>query len=100
MSCGVKVYVCLFPIPEIGVLAICGGSMQVNLIMERNMAYITQRTETLTDGSKVFNVLVYSDYDTLVIEFHCVTEKDASEFEAKLYCAIQDHTVDVVVRRS
>jgi hypothetical protein len=63
------------------------------------MAYITRRTETLTDGSTVHNVLVYSDQDTLVLEFHCVTEKDASEFETKLYCAIQDHTVDSVVRR-
>lgn len=63
------------------------------------MAYITRRTETLSDGSKVYNVLVYSDQETLVLEFHCVSERDASEFENKLYCAIQDHTVDAAVRR-
>jgi hypothetical protein len=61
------------------------------------MAYITRKIETLSDGSKVHNVLVYSDQDTKVLEFHCVTERDASEFENKLYCAIQDHTVDAAV---
>jgi hypothetical protein len=63
------------------------------------MAYITTRTDTLTDGSKVYNVLIFSDQETLVLEFHCVTQRDASELETKLYTAIQDHTVDAVVRR-
>jgi len=62
------------------------------------MAYITTKTETLTDGSTVWNVLVMSNQDTKVLEFHCVSQRDAAEFEKKLYCAIQDHTVDAVMR--
>jgi hypothetical protein len=60
------------------------------------MAYITTQEETLTDGSKVWNVLVCSDQG-IVLKFHCVTKRDASAFETKLYLAIQDHTVDAAV---
>jgi hypothetical protein len=47
------------------------------------------RPETLTDGSKVFNVW-YGD-----IKFSAVTEEDAEELANKLMDAINDHTNDV-----
>jgi hypothetical protein len=58
------------------------------------MACITTQEEILSDGSRVWNVLVCSDQDHALLKFHCVTKRDASEFETKLYLAIRDHTVD------
>lgn len=51
--------------------------------------------EILSDGSKVYNVIVESDTGN-AIGLHAITETDAEQLTARLQLAITGHTVDTV----
>lgn len=58
------------------------------------MAHLRKISKKLSDGSEVFNVLVYSDYTGSheYVEFPCVTEADADAFIETMLAAIEAHT--------